>query len=89
MVDSQGVSGVSSMSGKGSVRWQAPELLNVGQSVEDVSSTAPNTRSDTYAFAMVCLEVRSSPIQVRSPRFNLFDVFFFTDLHRGATVPKA
>jgi len=56
MVDSQGMSGVSSMSGKGSVRWQAPELLNVGQSVEDVSSTAPTTRSDTYAFAMVCLE---------------------------------
>lgn len=57
MVDSQGLSGMSSMGGKGSVRWQAPELLNVGQSFEDVSCTSPTTKSDTYAFAMVCLEV--------------------------------
>jgi len=63
MVDSQGVSGASSMSGKGSVRWQAPELLNVGQSFEDVSSTAaPTTRSDTYAFAMVCLEIYTEEV---------------------------
>ncbi|KLO08915.1 kinase-like protein [Schizopora paradoxa] len=57
MVDSQGLSGMSSMGGKGSVRWQAPELLNVGQSFEDVSCTSPTTKSDTYAFAMVCLEI--------------------------------
>ena len=85
MVDSQGVSGASSMSGKGSVRWQAPELLNVGQSFEDVSSTAaPTTRSDTYAFAMVCLEVSADRMLIQKASFSPRESP--TDLYRRGTV---
>lgn len=55
-IDSQASSAVAtSRGGKGAIRWQAPELLNVEQ-----SESSPGTvtrKSDVYAYACVCLEV--------------------------------
>ncbi len=56
VIDSQASTvSASSFSGKGSLRWQAPELLMTSQFDGDGGLT---TKSDVYAYACVCLEVR-------------------------------
>ena len=45
----------SSFKGKGSIRWQAPELLSSTR-FNDITPGL-TTRSDVYAFACVCYEV--------------------------------
>lgn len=47
---------MSSFNGRGTMRWQAPELLNSG--LYDGMISDVSTKSDVYAFACLCLEVR-------------------------------
>ncbi|KAI5116420.1 hypothetical protein M0805_001383 [Coniferiporia weirii] len=56
VVDSQANSvAASTFNGKGSMRWQAPELLT--SSLFPGASLGISTSSDVYAFAAVCLEI--------------------------------
>lgn len=59
--DSQGGSvDRTSYKGEGSVRWQAPELLDPEQFVG--ITRGPTGKSDVYAFSCVCLEVSAHRI---------------------------
>ena len=60
IIDSQGLSRASSFSGKGSVRWQAPELLSVVRQIDGVPNAfvTTTTKSDVYAFSFLGIEVR-------------------------------
>jgi serine/threonine protein kinase len=63
--DSQLFSSFSSSSPRGgTLRWQAPELLNIGaggSAVESAENSCNSSRaSDMYAFACVVYEVHSS-----------------------------
>lgn len=49
---------ISALKGSGSVRWQAPELLDEG---------AKTFQSDVYAFGMTIVEV-STPLFILEPR---------------------
>ncbi len=56
VVDSQASTvAASSFNGKGTMRWQAPELLSSCHLGEGCGGLTPY--SDVYAFACVCLEV--------------------------------
>ena len=58
IVDSQATTVArASFNGKGAMRWQAPELLSSTR-FDGVPSIV-TTCSDIYAFASVCLEVRT------------------------------
>lgn len=56
IVDSQASTvGRTSLKGRGSIRWQAPELLDPKRFQGELCRTTKE--SDVYAFASVCLEV--------------------------------
>ncbi|TDL20654.1 kinase-like protein [Rickenella mellea] len=56
VVDSQATSIIAtSFSGKGTMRWQAPELLDATRFDGEICGVT--TESDVYAFAFVCLEI--------------------------------
>ncbi|KAI5121748.1 hypothetical protein M0805_009037 [Coniferiporia weirii] len=57
VLDSQASATASSFRGRGTPRWQAPELLNVTRFVNLNDFAGVSTMSDVYAFACVCLEV--------------------------------
>ncbi|KAI5121751.1 hypothetical protein M0805_009040 [Coniferiporia weirii] len=57
IVDSQVSIIATSFRGAGVVRWQAPELLDFGDTKDRGESVYISTMSDVYAFACVCLEV--------------------------------
>ena len=48
--------GYGSVHGGGAVRWTAPELFDPEEF--ESQNTRPTARSDMYAFACVCIEVR-------------------------------
>ncbi|TDL15389.1 kinase-like protein [Rickenella mellea] len=61
VMDSQASSIVAtSFSGKGTMRWQAPELLNATRF--EGESAGVTTKSDVYAFSFVCLEIFTGDI---------------------------
>ena len=66
IADSQ--AGRSTFHGRGSMRWQAPELLRIVDNPDgEEIVTVTTTMSDVYAFACVCLEVRVFfPIKCRA-----------------------
>ncbi|KAL5514113.1 hypothetical protein ACEPAG_2874 [Sanghuangporus baumii] len=72
-VDSRGITVATSFNGKGSARWQAPELLYPSRFGKD--STRPTSKSDVYAFSCICFEIFSGTIP-------------FADLHDGAVVTE-
>lgn len=55
ILDSRAATSATSFTGQGSMRWQAPELMNP----DDFKGIRRGTTydSDVYAFACVCLEV--------------------------------
>ncbi|OCB87579.1 kinase-like protein [Sanghuangporus baumii] len=55
VVDSQGTSIATSFKGRGTLRWQAPELLNASRFGQDMNKLT--TKTDVYAFSCVCLEI--------------------------------
>lgn len=55
IVDSQGTYTMSSFDGRGTLRWQAPELLNSSRA--EGGHVKLTVKSDVYAFGCVCLEV--------------------------------
>ncbi|TDL20568.1 kinase-like protein [Rickenella mellea] len=58
IIDSQSSSVVTvatSFNGKGTMRWQAPELLNASRF--EVKNSGVTVKSDVYAFAWVCWEI--------------------------------
>ncbi|TDL20566.1 kinase-like protein, partial [Rickenella mellea] len=68
IIDSQASSVVAtSFNGKGTMRWQAPELLNASRFEEDNGGVT--VKSDVYAFACVCFEIFTGEI----PFANLRD----------------
>ncbi|TDL20571.1 kinase-like protein [Rickenella mellea] len=68
IIDSQASSVVAtSFNGKGTMRWQAPELLNASRFGGE--NTGVTTKSDVYAFACVCWEIFTGQI----PFANLRD----------------
>ncbi len=59
IIDSQATNlSASSFAGKGSLRWQAPELLDTSRFPEG-HVAGITTKTDIYAFGCVCLEVCS------------------------------
>ncbi|KAL5500984.1 hypothetical protein ACEPAH_9371 [Sanghuangporus vaninii] len=72
-IDSRGVTAATSFNGRGSARWQAPELLYPSRFGKD--STRPTSKSDVYAFSCVCFEIFSGKIP-------------FADLNDGAVVTE-
>lgn len=90
-IDSQANSIVAtSYRGRGAMRWQAPELLNASR-FAGVTGDA-TTESDMYAFAFVCLEVSTVPLNV-TPCPNLIPIWQvftgkipFADLRDGQVV---
>lgn len=66
-VDTQGSQFASSFRGKGTLRWQAPELLYASRFGAELSKLT--TKSDVYAFSCVCLEIFSGKI----PFADLYD----------------
>ncbi|TDL20541.1 kinase-like protein [Rickenella mellea] len=72
IIDSQASSNVAtSFNGKGTMRWQAPELLTACRFEGDSGGITVN--SDVYAFACVCLEVFTGEVP-------------FSDLRDGAVI---
>ncbi|TDL20573.1 kinase-like protein [Rickenella mellea] len=68
IIDSQASSVVAtSFNGKGTMRWQAPELLNASRF--GVENNGVTTKSDVYAFACVCWEIFTGQV----PFSNLRD----------------
>ncbi|TDL20565.1 kinase-like protein [Rickenella mellea] len=68
IIDSQASSIVAtSFNGKGTMRWQAPELLNASRFGGE--NHGVTTKSDVYAFACVCWEIFTGQI----PFANLRD----------------
>lgn len=57
-IDSQGSTVSTSFKGKGTLRWQAPELLHASRFGEESSKLT--SKSDVYAFSCLCLEVYSN-----------------------------
>ncbi|KAL5480484.1 hypothetical protein ACEPAI_1754 [Sanghuangporus weigelae] len=55
VVDSQGTSIATSFKGRGTLRWQAPELLNASRFGQDMNKLT--TKTDVYAFSCVYLEI--------------------------------
>lgn len=68
--DSKATTVATSFDGKGSVRWQAPELLNSGK--YGGCSRGPSLSSDIYSFACLCIEVR---------RMSMLNVTFFNSIY--------
>ena len=59
--------------GRGSIRWQAPELLGLSKKTKD-QNRRPTYKSDVYSLAMVVIEVMF-PHPVRSPPLILPTIF--------------
>ena len=58
IVELQDTNTAMTFTGRGSVRWQAPELLGLPYDDDDDEKwSKPSAKSDVYAFACVCLEV--------------------------------
>lgn len=73
--DSQGGSvDRTTFKGEGSVRWQAPELLNPDRFVGIASG--PTRSSDVYAFSCVCLEVSAHLIITKETLLMFFYRYF-------------
>ena len=67
-------------SAKGNLRWMAPEIIDP----PDNSRGTLTSRTDTYSFAMTCVEVRDRVLTAPSIVFIL--IRFFLDLHRSNTI---
>ncbi|KAH8113076.1 kinase-like domain-containing protein [Phellopilus nigrolimitatus] len=69
VIDSQSSTIASSFRGRGTLRWQAPELLNATRFKGMGEPCNITAKSDVYAFACLCLEVFTGEV----PFSNLVD----------------
>lgn len=78
----------STESGRGTLRWRAPELLQLSgkQDAKTQVPVRPTKESDMYSFAMVVVEVTSSLKAWSTSHLSTF--WDFSDIHGEAPLPS-